>query len=244
MKRTIIDAIKKAGLDVTSFIIGEGAKSKYSSIHFNPYNDYSNDSDKKYSVQFCSYNDVVAIWEIATRIRLIASINLSICNYNWNDVDCLIRQSKKIQNTNINTEAAVMPIYEFEAYLRTITKEAECDSEYTDNYFDCIEGEKYRVFTNKYERNPRLRRQAIEIHGTKCMVCGFSFEEKYGKIGKDYIEVHHIKPLSEGEQYVDPKTDLVCLCSNCHKMIHRKRDRVLSISDLSKMINNNYEEEP
>nr|WP_244996061.1 HNH endonuclease [Eubacterium callanderi] len=73
------------------------------------------------------------------------------------------------------------------------------------------------------------------------MICGFDFEEKYGEYGKDFIEVHHIKPLSnmKNEEVINPETDLVCVCPNCHRMIHRKRDSVLSIEELKKIIKNN-----
>jgi len=58
------------------------------------------------------------------------------------------------------------------------------------------------------ERSPRLRQLAIDIHGYKCQVCDFDFELTYGNWGKEFAEVHHIKPLSElkGENYrTDPK---------------------------------------
>ena len=32
------------------------------------------------------------------------------------------------------------------------------------------------------------------------------------------------------------KTDLVCLCSNCHRMIHRRRDSILRIEELRSLI--------
>lgn len=57
-----------------------------------------------------------------------------------------------------------------------------------------------------------------------CEICGFNFIETYGELGKDYIEAHHIKPISEMQD--NEKTnidDIVMLCSNCHSMIHRKR---------------------
>ena len=47
----------------------------------------------------------------------------------------------------------------------------------------------------KFERNHYLRQKAIEIHGTSCKVCGFNFEKMYGNIGKNFIEIHHIKPM-------------------------------------------------
>jgi len=103
------------------------------------------------------------------------------------------------------------------------------------------EGKVIHYYTSKYERNAANRNAAIKIHGTKCMACGFDFEATYGDLGRDFIEVHHIKPLFslEQETVINPKTDLVCLCSNCHRMIHRKRDNILSVEELIKIIHNN-----
>lgn len=100
------------------------------------------------------------------------------------------------------------------------------------------EGKKKLVYTTKYERDPKIRRKALLIHGFKCEVCGFDFEEVYGEIGKEFIEVHHIKPLSSiGEETdIDPRTDLICLCSNCHRMIHRNRNQVLTPKELKEML--------
>ena len=86
------------------------------------------------------------------------------------------------------------------------------------------EGAQKTVQVNKYERNVYARRECIRIKGLNCMVCGFKFEEFYGSVGKDYIQVHHIIPLSEiGENYyVDPVRDLVPICANCHAMVHSK----------------------
>lgn len=100
------------------------------------------------------------------------------------------------------------------------------------------DGAKQKYFVSRYERSPKNRKEAIEQHGTKCMACGFDFGEVYGDFGKDYIEVHHLKPLSTLDQEVeiDPKEDLVVLCSNCHRMMHHKQDRILSLDDLKKMI--------
>ena len=58
-----------------------------------------------------------------------------------------------------------------------------------------VEGKRKKIYTTKYERNSKNREEAIKIHGTRCMVCDFDFEEVYGELGKDFIEVHHTKPL-------------------------------------------------
>ena len=100
------------------------------------------------------------------------------------------------------------------------------------------EGKKKASYVTKYERSPKNRRIAIKLHGTKCGICGFDFEKVYGELGKDFIEVHHIKPLFENqsEMVVDPKTDLICVCSNCHRMFHRKKDRVPTPEELISLI--------
>ncbi|MBN8583403.1 MAG: HNH endonuclease [Anaerolineae bacterium] len=107
--------------------------------------------------------------------------------------------------------------------------------EYETEYF---EGNKKQRYTNYYERNPRLRARAVEIHGTTCMACGFNFEKSYLERGKDFIEVHHTKPVSElGESTkVDPGEDLIVLCSNCHRMVHRKKDNVLFLEELRSIV--------
>jgi len=85
------------------------------------------------------------------------------------------------------------------------------------------EGGLRQVLINKYERNPLARRLCIEHFGYSCHICTFHFLKVYGEIGRDYIHVHHIVPLSSiGEQYrLDPIADLIPICPNCHSMIHR-----------------------
>jgi putative restriction endonuclease len=73
----------------------------------------------------------------------------------------------------------------------------------------------------------------------KCEICDFIFESKYGDIGEDFIEGHHIKPVSELTEGETTKIeDIVLLCSNCHSMIHRKRPW-LSKEQLKTLINEN-----
>jgi 5-methylcytosine-specific restriction protein A len=42
-------------------------------------------------------------------------------------------------------------------------------------------------------------------------------------MGKGYIHVHHLTPLStiNGEYEVNPISDLIPVCPNCHAMIHK-----------------------
>lgn len=103
------------------------------------------------------------------------------------------------------------------------------------------EGKRIAYYTTKYERSAANRKAAIEKHGTKCFGCGFDFESKYGERGRGFIEIHHTKPLYEmdGETVIDPETDLVPVCSNCHRMIHKKKNAILTVEELRKIIAEN-----
>jgi 5-methylcytosine-specific restriction protein A len=99
------------------------------------------------------------------------------------------------------------------------------------------EGALRQVRVNAYERNSAARQKCIDIHGSRCKVCDFHFGDFYGKEMDDYIHVHHLTLLSEiGEAYVvNPETDLVPVCANCHAVIHRKKPPY-SLEDVRSMI--------
>lgn len=100
------------------------------------------------------------------------------------------------------------------------------------------EGMKKQYYVARYERSAKNRKLAIQAHGYKCMACGFDFEEKYGELGKNFIEVHHVVPLASRTEVVEvnPQTDLICLCANCHRMIHRKKNYVPTLDELKSII--------
>ena len=95
-----------------------------------------------------------------------------------------------------------------------------------------------RVEVNKYEHSPDARRVCVAHHGTSCAACGFSFEIAYGEIGKDFIPVHHLVPASQlGSAYeLDPITDLVPLCANCHAMAHHGVRTPRSVAELRRIM--------
>lgn len=104
-----------------------------------------------------------------------------------------------------------------------------------------VEGKKKQRYTTYYERLPENRKQAIKIHGVTCKACNFNFEKTYGAHGKDFIHVHHIKPVSQFEKpkKINPKTDLTVLCPNCHSMVHRYKNKTLSLDQLKNLIQQN-----
>ncbi|MGY3318102.1 HNH endonuclease [Arthrobacter sp. TE12232] len=95
-----------------------------------------------------------------------------------------------------------------------------------------------RVEVNRYEHSPDAQRVCIAHHGTSCAVCGFSFEIAYGELGKDFIPVHHLVPASQlGSNYeLDPVTDLVPLCANCHAMAHHGVRTPRTVAELRRIM--------
>jgi 5-methylcytosine-specific restriction protein A len=76
-----------------------------------------------------------------------------------------------------------------------------------------------------------------ETGSLKCEACKFDFEETYGKLGKGYIECHHLIPLANFQVNKETKLeDLALLCSNCHKMIHKDLS-ISTIEDLKLRLN-------
>jgi 5-methylcytosine-specific restriction protein A len=100
-----------------------------------------------------------------------------------------------------------------------------------------LEGAIKQINVNAYERSASARKKCIEHHGCYCAVCELDFAHLYGELGKGFIHVHHIKPLSEidGEYSLDPIKDLIPVCPNCHAMIHQTKP-IKAISEMRRIV--------
>jgi hypothetical protein len=90
------------------------------------------------------------------------------------------------------------------------------------------EGKRLKAERYFFSRNRALAEKVKRDRNFTCEVCGFRFELDYGTDGSQYIEAHHKSPLSERPKsdwakgtLTDP-TEIVCVCSNCHRMLHRQ----------------------
>jgi hypothetical protein len=98
-----------------------------------------------------------------------------------------------------------------------------------EEYTEGIRAARERYF---FTRNATLARRAKELFGYVCQACDFQFNEAYGELGDGFIECHHLNPLSERseEEWTEGirtrLDDVTTLCSNCHRMIHRRRPAV------------------
>jgi len=92
-----------------------------------------------------------------------------------------------------------------------------------DDFDPRYEGAEVMRLISARERDPELRAACIRLHGYRCHVCGVDLGEVYGALGRDFIHVHHLRPLAgrKAGSLTDPKKDLIPVCPNCHSIIHR-----------------------
>lgn len=115
-----------------------------------------------------------------------------------------------------------------------------------DENIDINEGTNKIVVSKVYDRSNKLREFAVKNYTVdgriKCESCCFDFEEFYGHIGKGFIEIHHQKPvfMFEGEDLTrklkDAIFNVVPICPNCHRMIHKNRKNPLTITQIKSHI--------
>ena len=96
-----------------------------------------------------------------------------------------------------------------------------------DEYESVLEGRYLLRLHKVWERKPALRAKkirSVQLRGEPlaCEACGFDFGKTYGDRGQGFIECHHVEPLHQTGERATNINDLALLCSNCHRMIHRK----------------------
>ena len=108
------------------------------------------------------------------------------------------------------------------------------------------EGTKRIKSRQVYERSKKLRDAAISrytINGhLQCSVCSFDFYVVYGEHGKGFIEIHHQKPVFQYEDqdhnvFIEQALrNVVPVCSNCHRMIHREKNAPMPVEELRRLV--------
>lgn len=109
------------------------------------------------------------------------------------------------------------------------------------------EGESALVTTKIAKRSQKLRNAALEHFShngiIRCDCCGFEFSDFYGeKYGKPCIEIHHMKPIfqyggaSINQTIDEALSNLLPVCPNCHRVIHRNHISASMIPDFKQSI--------
>lgn len=173
-----------------------------------------------------SYKGDFSVFE---KLKKVDKATLSFDYFIQNELipDAPIQGRRTDRNKTVNDPIRIFLAHiENEFNNETITTDYPDEANLENKSFP--EGAKQTVQVNRYERNPEARAKCIEFHKARCKVCEMSFAETYGLFAKDFIHVHHIKPLSEiNEEYeVDPINDLIPVCPNCHAMLHRQENGI------------------
>lgn len=157
-------------------------------------------------------------WSIPWR-SLGLEIRRGMLPLNEGDVDSDRRQIEQWTTRAAAAVAALLPLEEATAESAEVA--------------GLPEGAKTRIEVNRYERDRRNRAAALAIHGYACKACDLDMSTRYGAVAAGMIEVHHLTPVSEigAGHIVNPRTDLVPLCPNCHSVAHR-RSPPFSITEL------------
>jgi hypothetical protein len=100
---------------------------------------------------------------------------------------------------------------------------------------DLLEGEVYEEARRVRRRNPKLRTEALAVHGHLCAVCLESFQT-LGDLRDRPLDVHHISPLAEstGPRLVGV-ADVLVVCAVCHRVIHSRKP-MLTVSEARRLL--------
>jgi predicted HNH restriction endonuclease len=143
-----------------------------------------------------------------------------------------------VQNGDVKITSSIWQDQEGQEY--PVTTDTDFDS--TPEHAEALENNQRLVTHMKRERDPRLKKSKIEsarrANKLYCELCALGEKSKYqfdGFLFEDILEVHHNKPLSERQgPTITTLEDLVILCPNCHRTIHRSKDgkgQILSVKE-------------
>ena len=163
---------------------------------------------------------------------------IDLRNRGWGDAELLsnLIQHKELNNVKEQLWRLFQPFM-----LNSLRSSSKHDHTFLNdelnNDFETEEGKelyrKHRVRERDSSLSLEKKNQAIRNGNLKCEVCDFSFRKTYNQ---EYIECHHIIPIHLGER-ITRLEDLALVCSNCHRMLHRRiNDKYITIIELKQRI--------
>lgn len=142
----------------------------------------------------------------------------------------------RLSASRVNPHFVHRAVAFFEDVARSLPT-AKADDE-TNEVYPQVENRRRVVSHLQRERSRLLAVECKQRDDYRCQACGFRFEQKYGrKLGHAFAEAHHVVPLSRLREGVRTRLeDLVTVCSNCHRMLHRMKGERGDIARLKAMI--------
>lgn len=177
-------------------------------------------------------------------IKRINNITFEDVKYGaCNDIALLIEPKSRTKINVNNLQSQLWNVFEhtenLQEYFYFISKTIFDENDY---YLEGKEKRKY-LEHKYYERNSEViqlaKQRAKQQNKLHCEICKFDFSERYGNIGENFIECHHKIPIATGGIRKTKIEDLALVCSNCHRMLHKKNEdgNYLSINQLKEIIN-------
>ncbi len=127
------------------------------------------------------------------------------------------------------TQSSITQVISIEQLTDINCNEDEQTDEDSSTVASGLEGNPITKLHQSRERDPKIikqkKEQTLKLTGKlECEICSMDFEETYGKIGHGFAECHHKNPLNLRDKNEETALcDLAIVCSNCHRMLHRKR---------------------
>ncbi len=89
-----------------------------------------------------------------------------------------------------------------------------------------------------HERDSYLAEECKRRDKYRCQVCRMAFAEHYGaELGAGFAEAHHRRALKDLPDIVETVLeDLITVCANCHRMLHRMEGLEGDVARLSKIV--------
>jgi len=186
-----------------------------------------------------------------TKFRNPSGVNMKLNNFKSFDPTYsgkgLSRASKLDEKVFREFESDTERLHSIAKRIREVSKDIDLANqlylieEDNDEYLKVNEGaviyklHKYRERDTKIIKKKK-EREFRRLGKLPCEACTFDFFQKYGELGYKYIECHHRTPLSEISTSTKTNlTDLALVCSNCHRMLHRRVDE-LSVEGLKNIL--------
>jgi len=98
------------------------------------------------------------------------------------------------------------------------------DPQDRDNGLPIIKNKKVKTTLNRYVGDPKITKRALLNANYKCEYDASHITFINEITGMNYVEGHHLIPLSSQDQFdysIDVPENIVSLCPNCHRKIHK-----------------------
>lgn len=102
----------------------------------------------------------------------------------------------------------------------------ELQDKYKKIFTDSLENSRFdktNKYISSYPRSEKVKKEALEKSRYHCFIDNRHKDFISKSTNKNYVEVHHVIPLSYQHEYeisLDCVENIICLCATCHRLLH------------------------